>query len=86
MRWNSTDRQGKYHNPVLEKKKMRLKIVEGILRNNCPMKCPKAIAIVVYNTGVSEKKAMEYLRNFVNLDIIKIEDSVVYLIKDDKIL
>ena len=80
MSWNRRETERGYKNPILEKKTKRLKTVEGVLKNNCPMKYSKVIAMAIYNTGISRKTAVEYLAYFVDLEVIRIENGMVYLI------
>jgi len=44
------------------------------------MKYSKVIAMAIYNTGISRRTAVEYLTYFVNLEVIRIENGMVYLI------
>jgi len=79
--WNRGETERGYKNPILEKKKIRLNTTRGILENNSPMKYSRAIAMVIYNTGISRRTAIEYLNIFVDLGVIEIKNNMIYLIE-----
>ena len=61
----------------MEAKKRRLVFIKGLLEKLGEISYTKAVALICYNTGLSENKAKEYLRNLQGMEAIEIRDGLV---------
>lgn len=61
----------------MEAKKQRLGYIKGLIQNLGESEYKKVVALICYNTGLSENKAKEYLRNLEGLGAIKIDGGLV---------
>jgi len=57
--------------PAVESRKERMTVALGILRSKNGIKFQKAVALLSYNLGVTERKAKEYISTLVEIDGIK---------------
>lgn len=64
--------------PAIEDRKRRLEFALKILRARKRTPMPKAVALLSFNLGLSDRKAKEYIKTLVQIDGIKLEkDQIV---------
>jgi len=61
-------------------RKLMIANIEGILKESLPSNRDDVVAIVMYKTGLTEKKVREYIRLFFKLNKLKKKED------DDKVL
>ncbi|MCX6814505.1 MAG: hypothetical protein NTY20_02570 [Candidatus Aenigmarchaeota archaeon] len=70
-------------NPFCERKKETLKkafdIIMAITKSDEKIRYLKLKAVIIANFGLSEKKAVEYIKLFVDQEVIYIREGFVYL-------
>lgn len=71
----------KKESPAVEQRRVRVALAHKILTTREKIDFEKAVALISYNLGITERKAREYIKTLIMVDGIKYDGRYIIKVK-----